>query len=83
MLLTGAGGGPLGYEQAPDEQLSQALQLLSSALALIDQGETPSDIGVHIDRAISRVAEELEQCGIARERIQAIRNASPGSDAQN
>ena len=42
------------------DPLSRALQLLQSALELLDQADAPADIGAHLDLTIVRVRELLD-----------------------
>jgi len=44
-----------------DDPLQRALQLLESALGILDEAQAPADIGAHISVAISRLEEELRQ----------------------
>ena len=40
--------------------LSRAQVFLTSALELLDEANAPSDIGAHVDRAIERLSEALQ-----------------------
>jgi hypothetical protein len=43
--------------------LAQALDLMQRALSLIDQADGPGDVGAHLDLAILRLIEWIENCG--------------------
>ena len=45
----------------PNDPLSLAMQLLTSALGILDEAGAPPDIGAHVDVAISRLSEELAE----------------------
>jgi hypothetical protein len=41
-------------------QFSEALRLLTEALALLDEADAPADIGAHLDLAIYRLEEHAK-----------------------
>ena len=43
------------------DSLLRAMQLLESALAILDEAGASADIGAHVDVAISRLSEELAE----------------------
>ena len=46
--------------QAAKPSPEEALDLMRSALAILDETESPADIGAHLDLAICRLQEELD-----------------------
>jgi hypothetical protein len=63
--------------------LSRARVLLASALELLDEANAPSDIGAHIDCAIERLSEALQEAEQNGRYETAPRNLSGGRDATN
>jgi hypothetical protein len=44
-----------------DDPRSRALDLLTLALQILDKSDLPADIGAHVDVAIARLSEVLDQ----------------------
>jgi hypothetical protein len=63
--------------------LSRAQNLLASALQLLDEADAPSDIGAHVNLAITRLSETLEAAGQNDQYETTLRKMSRGSDANN
>lgn len=50
---------------ASDDPRSRALNLLTLALQILDENDVPADIGAHVDVAIARLSEVIDQSGEA------------------
>jgi len=46
-----------------EPQAARALEMLEEALAILDDTDMPSDIGAHVDLAICRLRDRLQQSG--------------------
>lgn len=51
---------------------SEALEILKRALELFDSADAPADIGAHLDLAICRLEEHLEQARVERPRRSSV-----------
>lgn len=56
------GGGVMAEpkcREEPREELEYALKLMREAMQVLDGCEAPSDIGAHLDRALSRLSDVI------------------------
>ena len=65
--------------ESATDPLSKALQLLQSALELLDQAGAPADIGAHLDFTIVRLLEALEASTAADGANWCLPSSSPQS----
>ena len=52
-----------------DDPRSRALNLLTLALQILDDSDLPADIGAHVDVAIARLSEALDQSDQASNQV--------------
>lgn len=52
-----------GKNAPAPEKCAEALDLMEKALLLIDHHDGPHDVGAHLDLAVSRLKEWIEQGG--------------------
>lgn len=52
---------PVSTSEGVPSSLAQALDLMKTALQLLDEGRAPPDIGAHLDLAICRLSETLDR----------------------
>jgi hypothetical protein len=48
---------------------ARAMELLASALQLLDESDTPADVGAHVDLAIVRLSEVMSQSGDEAQKV--------------
>jgi len=59
--IRGDVGKELRKMSTSDDPLLLAMEFLRSALELLDEAGAPSDIGAHVDTAIGRLADVIDQ----------------------
>ena len=51
-----------------DDPQSRAMHFLTLALQLLDESDTPADVGAHVDTAIARLSDVLDQSNEAAQK---------------